>query len=135
MPLLHWGSEFQLGVPSIDDEHQKIFEDINVLYDLMQNNGDQPLPQGQMLDILHLMEHHFIHEEDLFAQTVYPDRFNHTKEHERFRKETEVLLDRAVEGGAEASRNVLNYLVTWLTKHLLDEDRKYASHLMSNGIG
>jgi hemerythrin-like metal-binding protein len=78
---------------------------------------------------------HFAHEEQLFAETAYPDAEIHLREHNhliervselqvRFRNNTDV----------EGSLEVINLLKGWLFSHIQSSDQDYVAHFKAKGV-
>lgn len=135
MPLFVWDSEMTLGIPSLDAQHRALIEQVNKLYDDIKLTPQGPALRTQFWSLIQKLEEHFQTEENLFEQTAFPDREHHQAEHSRFRQEMGLVLrDCASKPEAEASTEMLNYLVKWLSSHLIDEDKHYVSHFHAHGV-
>ncbi len=135
MPLMVWNDKFSVGVAAIDNEHKRLVQMLNELYDAIQaGRGKDAL--GKILDgLIAYTAGHFAHEERLFAETGYPASAAHTKEHEDLKKQ---VLDVQAKYRAGAtgvlSLEVMNFLKNWLVVHIQGSDRKYGPHLNAKGI-
>jgi hemerythrin len=130
-----WNDKFSVGVAAIDNEHKRLVQMLNELYDAIQaGRGKDAL--GKILDgLIAYTAGHFAHEERLFAETGYPASAAHTKEHEDLKKQ---VLDVQAKYRAGAtgvlSLEVMNFLKNWLVVHIQGSDRKYGPHLNAKGI-
>jgi hemerythrin len=135
MPLMVWNDKFSVGVTVIDQEHQKLVGMVNELYDAVQSgHGKEVL--GKILDgLITYTKTHFAHEEKFFAETDYPDRVAHKRQHDDL---TRQVLDVQTKYRAGAtgtlSVEVLNFLKNWLITHIQGSDKKYVPHLHAKGI-
>ncbi|MDR2880950.1 MAG: bacteriohemerythrin [Azoarcus sp.] len=132
MPFMAWSDEFVLGIDSIDKQHRWLVDMTNRLYDELGGSKREELK-----DILEGMVdyavNHFITEEDLFNRHGYPQEKAHRARHDEFsRHALELLLK--FEKGEQVSQEVLEFLQTWLVKHILGEDKAYVPFLKEKGV-
>jgi hemerythrin len=135
MSLMSWNANMSVGVPSVDEQHKKLVDMLNELYDGIQTKQTRET-LGKVLDgLISYTVSHFRHEEQFFARTNYPDAPAHIKEH---RDLTRQVLDvqkrhKAGETGT-LSMEVMNFLKRWLIDHIQGSDKKYSPHMSSKGI-
>ena len=134
MALFEWGPRFMLGIQSIDDQHKKLVDYVNQLHDgMLQGKGNDLL--GPVLDgLVGYTVNHFKYEEELFAKTGYAESAPHKVEHEKLVAQVADFHGKFKSGSATISVEIMNFLKTWLTQHILSSDKKYSSHLISKGI-
>ena len=135
MPLMTWTEKMSVGVVVLDNDHKKLVEMLNNLFDAMQaGKGRDAL--GKILDglVAYTVEH-FKREEQLFAQTGYPDAAAHKAQHEDLCKQA-VAIQQKYKSGATTtlSLEVLNFLKNWLVNHIQGTDKKYTAHLNLKGV-
>lgn len=128
--LFVWNDEYSVGIPEIDEQHRRLFDLINRLYDeTMQGRSDEVL--GTTLkELVDYTQTHFGFEEKLMQAAAYPAFREHQQEHIRLVKEVSDFIAKT----PHKSRNVIaNELITflfdWLTGHILETDKKYAPYL------
>jgi hemerythrin len=122
-------------VAVLDEDHKKLVTLLNDLhYGIASGQGTERL--GMVLNgLASYAATHFAHEEELFAQTNYPDAEQHIKEHREFTRKLLEIYARYNKGQFDAlSRDTFEFLKTWLHNHVLDVDKKYEAHLHANGI-
>jgi len=130
-----WNDKLSVGVEELDEDHKKLVDMINELYDaIMAGHGKEPLAHiiDQLVDYTRF---HFAHEEKLFAMTSYQDAEAHMREHRAM--EAWALKTRAefTEGSLAApSLAVVNQLKDWVFEHILGTDKKYSSYFNAMGI-
>ena len=131
---LEWDSSFETGIASVDQQHRKLFDMVNDLYDAMQQKRSKEAI-GQILSrLIEYTGSHFAHEEQAFRSTAYPDEAGHKQEHTRLVEQVLALQTRFNGGEAVMTQSVIEFLQDWLTKHIKGTDMRYATHLKKNGI-
>jgi hemerythrin len=135
MPLMEWNQELSVGVNLLDQDHKKLVQLINDLYDAMKA-GHSKDSLGAILDgLVNYTKLHFAHEEQYFAQANYPDSAAHKKEHDDLTKQVLEIQAQYRQGATGAlSLKVMNFLRHWLVDHIQGCDKKYGPHLNSKGI-
>lgn len=133
--LIEWGDNLKIGLNTIDKEHEKLVGLINDLYDGFQYGKGKDVV-GRVLDeLIDYTVYHFGHEEKIFADSHYPDTLNHKKEHEAFVKKVRDVREKFMNNQAGGmSQEIMAFLKSWLTNHILGTDKKYVPHLKSRGI-
>ncbi|MCL2875544.1 MAG: bacteriohemerythrin [Betaproteobacteria bacterium] len=134
MPFMPWSDELVLGIDSIDKQHRWLVDTTNRLHDELAFRYPK---QEELEKILEgLMEYainHFIVEEDLFNRYGYPEERVHRARHDEFSRYVLQLLLKC-ERGEQVSDEVLEFLRTWLVKHILTEDKAYVPFLKEKGV-
>ncbi|MDX9689167.1 MAG: hypothetical protein EOM37_07195 [Proteobacteria bacterium] len=132
MPLIHWKSDMKLGIPIIDEEHERLVLLINRLYGAAQD-GDKPSVVQSVFDEMKgYADCHFEHEVKLFSLTDYPDKLAHIREHAEL-SERIVALESVVRQNdmEKAGSELMHFLLDWLIKHTQDSDAKYVPYLIN----
>lgn len=135
MPLMTWTDKLSVGVNVIDDDHKKLVNMVNELYDgITAGKGKEAL--AKILDeLVNYTKIHFDREEQLFAKTGYPAAAAHKKEHDDLTKQVLDVQAKYKNGSvATLSLEVMNFLKNWLVNHIQGSDKKYGPHLNAKGI-
>jgi hemerythrin-like metal-binding protein len=135
MASMPWNESLSVGVKALDDDHKQLVSMINELVDgIVQNRRQETLTQ--VLDkLVSYTQVHFAREESFFARTRYAAAAEHTRAHRELVQKVTALQARLREGGSSMlSLDVMKFLKDWLTRHILEEDKKYQRHLNANGI-
>ena len=133
--LIAWNENMSVGVQLLDDDHKKMLDMINDLHNgIVSGAGTERL--GRVLDgLVHYLQQHFAHEEELFVQTGYPDAAAHIVLHREMSAKVLDLQKRYEKGKFDSiSVEALEMLQSWMTSHMQNADKKYQSHLNSLGI-
>lgn len=134
MPLMTWQDNFSVGVPSIDAQHKRLIELINELHQAMLD-GAVPEKIKEILNgLIEYTQLHFSHEEKLFAEHEYPDAVAHKEIHDALVGKVMELKTKVDAGEQIRGMEVMEFLKSWLTGHILGEDKKYSAHFTSRNV-
>ena len=124
MAYLQCSSTLDTGVEVIDEQHKRIVQYINDLYDAQVSLDKKVV--GEVIDeLVDYTISHFAFEESLMEQAGYPFLEPHKKVHELFTKKIGNFVER-YKAGEEVSEELLNMLQRWLINHIKNEDGDYA---------
>jgi hemerythrin-like metal-binding protein len=125
--LIPWSPQYELGIPAIDKQHQRLFELHNEA-EIVRASGSTP-DDDTLLEIIRRMqeysEHHFRAEERLMEVSGYPDLENHRAAHRRFIAFMNNFAVSVEYQNPGLMDNVVLYFRKWLIGHVLKEDRAY----------
>lgn len=125
--ILKWELMYSVNVKEIDDQHKKIFDIINKLFD---SQKKEKINYSEIIKELEdYSAYHFKTEE------FYFDKFNYD------RKEEHKLMHQAYIGKInEFKKNMpdgeslKNFLKSWWLNHIQGADQKYSDFFNSNGL-
>jgi hemerythrin len=120
---MEWTHDLESGIPVIDEQHKRIIEFINELYDARQS-GNASETNQVMEGLLNYTVTHFEFEEGLQEKAGYPFLKAHQRIHEIFMKKIADIRARAATG-EEVAHELLTLLKGWLVSHIKGEDRDY----------
>ena len=134
-----WKKEFELGIPSIDEQHKSLLEIGNRIHGLLKEHEDG---DDNFEDIFTVIEelknytiYHFDTEEEMFVKYNYPDYDGHKKEHDEFIHYVESVDLGAVNENQKSFLNeLLGKIVQWVFKHILSTDYLYKNHMLELGV-
>lgn len=129
MALIEWRSAFNVGVPSVDHEHQELIKLINDLHAHVQ----QPQPAltvGEFLgEIYARIAAHFALEERVMREHRYDQYADHKADHERLLDEIRDIMDDYMMLGAFNETVLAERLRDWFTEHFRIKDARLHAHL------
>ena len=133
MQFFTWTSNMSVGVKAADDDHKRLIDLLNKLYEGMKSGQGREVV-GKVLDeLVSYTKYHFAREEEFFAKTGYPAD-DHKKEHKDLVEQAVKLQSRYKKGETVLSVETLDFLKNWLNGHILGTDKKYTAHLNAKGI-
>ncbi len=126
MSFIEWNEQLVTGIDDFDHDHRQLVGLLNKAYD----DFILGTPNENVADILnemiHYAGHHFAAEENWMLQNGYPGLAEHRREHENFCTSVLELQDGYNLGKEHISLEVLQFLKTWIRKHLLESDADYS---------
>ena len=126
--MLQWKEEYEVGVAEIDEQHQKLIDIANRVYELMRN--ELALDKyDQIVEILQELKeytvYHFHFEEGLMQKAKYKKRFSHKILHQNFLAKVEAVdLAALDENQEEYLVKIMDFIANWLIDHIVGEDKK-----------
>lgn len=134
MTFMPWSEAFELGIPSIDQQHRWLVDATNRLYAEIETQNPDPKVVGEILEgLVDYTMNHFVYEEDLFTRLGYPESAAHKREHDGFANEAMKLLHN-FEGGDPVGEEALEFLKAWLVHHILRVDKAYVPFFKEHGV-
>ena len=131
MPL-QWSDDFKIGIELIDNEHKSLVASFNRFVSQI-NCYEEAASVKYGIDILEsYVSYHFKHEEEFMASQGYDELDHHVSQH------NELIDDLMAMKGAMLKRKLTaaqfcELFRTWLTDHIIDEDRKIAEFVCLRG--
>jgi hemerythrin len=129
MGSLKWTISNAVFVTEIDDEHKEIFEAASNLQKALISQSPLPEISKLMQRLVSSVAAHFAHEERLMRAARYGSLSWHKKSHDAARKRVGQFAVRLKRGDAEAGRELIEYLTSWLHDHTSMADRMMGAFL------
>ncbi|MCI8376482.1 MAG: response regulator [Lachnospiraceae bacterium] len=122
-----WQEEFNIGVETIDKEHQRLFKIINKLFRMKEEekNSQWACQEGIKFFKGHAVKH-FAEEEAYMTSIHYEGLEQHRRIHKGFRENTLPALEQELEQSGYSQSTVDHFLgvcAGWLIGHTLTEDQ------------
>ncbi|MGZ2368611.1 bacteriohemerythrin [Ancylomarina sp. YFZ004] len=127
MDLMKWTSDLSLDHPLIDEQHQKLFDIVNLLIKNVDVN--QEFIKKTLVDLKIYSELHFSEEEAILADRNYPGLEDHKFEHRFFLRRISSFCKEVVDENNELSKKMLEFLADWIKHHTFEEDQDYKKYL------
>lgn len=139
--LFAFTDKYKTGIELVDDEHRRLFEIIDQTYTLIHDD----FAHDKYDQIMHLLEQlkdytefHFNDEEELMERIGYPDINSQKKAHSAFIEKLVNIdihdLDAMDDNQQQYLLDLVNFLVTWLSNHILGADKKIGEYMAANNI-
>ena len=132
-----WKEEYNIGVDTIDQEHQRLFKIINRLFAFQEEEKDSQWACQEGIKFFkgHTMKH-FADEEAYMESIGYKGLEQHRRIHQSFRTNTLPALEQELEQtgySQEAMEHFLGVCAGWLIGHTLtEEDLKINDNLRAS---
>ncbi len=122
-------------IKDIDEQHQKIFDAVNALYDATMNQKDKKVVSKLFEGLVECTVSHFASEEKLMQKYEYPGYMSHKKEHDELKKQIIDMLNGFINGSGTLSKSNLYFVKDWLYKHIVQVDLLYVDHIFYHSLG
>jgi hemerythrin len=131
MPRFRLTDELLTGIDGVDQQHRMLFELANRIVDPETERGADVAVFASLAFLSEYVQDHFAAEESAMAAVGYPDRDNHARAHDDFRKLIAVLLEQSLEERniTELRRSLARAVSVWLVHHVRVDDKAMAAYL------
>ncbi len=136
MGYLKWKNKYSVNVAEIDEQHKKLFDLVNAMYDAMHAGKGSDVIGTVVDEFVNFTDYHFKAEERLLLQHGYPDFDSHKEMHDTLVRKAQSLKEAFDSGHSPTTIEVMLLMANWLNFHILDEDQKYKPYIegkASNG--
>lgn len=134
MGAICWNQGMCLGNERIDQQHKKLTDLINELYQAFTAGRDKDILAQLIREVSAYCLYHFSDEEKLMAEIGYPDAEHHTAQHRTFVLKTVDFLVDAADGKEDISLEMLDFLTDWWIGHIQGTDMRLGEHLKARGL-
>ena len=136
--MFDWTDAYSLGVPSIDEQHQKLVAMGKALQELVETRGGDDIYDELISMLESLTEYtreHFDYEEGLMEQAGFDGLDEHKKQHDEFVAKLEAIDFEAIDEDQETyAKELLRMVSVWIFKHIVGTDAKYKTLFIDAGI-
>ncbi len=133
MTKLEWKDEYSVGVRELDDQHKKLLQLINRLYD------ESPVKDMErcfwhLNDMIKYAEMHFATEERLMDRYGYDGLAIHQGEHDSFTMRVFELNEELEKDKGDIYPDLVVFLKEWFVSHILGTDKGYIEFFKEKGL-
>ena len=127
--VLTWTPDIAVGVEVIDAQHQSLFSLYNRLASALEAQISVEELELAMLSLQDYVIEHFAEEQELMAESRYPDFNKHAIQHDRFIVDFLKLKRRLTAEGAsrQIAEELKERVGNWLLSHISVVDRQFAT--------
>ena len=124
-----WDDNYKVGIRAVDEQHQKLFDIVNRLYDLEDGEEIKEKLRIILYEFNDYMKEHFQDEEDYMLSIGYPYLEEHRKLHEEIVESLgQIIHTPAKLAIVKSKMRVVAKRV--LIEHILNEDMKIKLYLL-----
>lgn len=124
--IFPWDDNFDTGLPSVDEQHRKLVQMLNLLASNVAYGTSTDLLNHIFDQMAEYAVYHFAAEEAIWREYLIddPDEIAHRAIHQSFVQEV-VRLKASLEARSlsEVAEETLGFLARWLASHILESDR------------
>jgi len=126
--MIKWKDDYKIGVPEIDEQHEKLFEICERAYELLKNDIflDKYDKIVQILEELkEYTIYHFSFEEEYMKRIGYKKLLSQKVYHNDFIEKINTIDLKLIDQKQDAAiMEVLDFVLKWIENHILLEDKK-----------
>lgn len=124
-----WSVNFESGHAKIDEQHKRLFDASNKIFETMFYLKSHDEQRTVILDIMTNLKDHFTYEENVLSEINYPEKAYHSASHERLMKDAEILIQKFDNNEIQAVE-VLNFIIfDVIAEHLYKQDTLYFPYI------
>lgn len=131
---VEWSNELSVGVDEIDEQHKMLVELLNQMHEAVRERQAAQITNNILERLGEYTRVHFAVEESLMHITHCPDYAWHKVEHDQLIGQLQELREKLADGKHSISFELVHFLKVWLTKHIMESDKRYSSHFLAYGI-
>ena len=132
MPIIEWMDDFSVGINEFDNHHQYLIKLLNQTYDEFIAGADDNALMPILDELIKYTDYHFTAEEQWMEANNYPRLHKHRGEHEYFVGRVTALRREFGCGQTTMSLEILTFLKSWLSTHILGSDAEYGDFARDN---
>ena len=131
--FIPWDERYSLGIPLVDDQHEKLLDLANALYDACREGSTSAKDafRDAAHDIVEYVKVHFSTEEKLMKRVNFPETAEHKEEHREFVKQFLAEVKAFEDGKPFVSHAFANFLKDWILKHVAQTDKRMGNYLLA----
>jgi hemerythrin len=133
---VEWEDKYSVGVKQIDEQHKKLLDFTNELYDACGAGRDEAdkLFKQTIKKSVDYVKVHFKDEEELMLANNYSEYPSHKKKHEEFIMQILEDVKNYETGRKFVPNNFVRFLRDWLLEHIAITDKKLQKYLNDRGV-
>ena len=128
-----WKDEYSVGIESIDTQHKKLINLINMLQTTVDYATGEEFERECLAAVVDYTKTHFVYEEGLMSKYGYPDFEAHKAQHQKMIDRVNDFLAEYEKHPESTMKDTLDFLKKWLVRHINGTDKQYSEFLLSNG--
>lgn len=136
--LFKWKDSFSVGIPTIDNQHQRLFELGSQLFAVLtQRDGldNYDRIMALLTELKDYSLYHFETEEKLMGQHGYAAFETHKKEHDAFVDKISAWFYDDIDGNQQkVTMEMVEFIANWIEKHILKTDMQYKGFFIARGV-
>lgn len=129
MSLITWKDSYSVGVSHFDSQHKVLFNLINDLHEAMREGKGRDKVADVLGVLISYTRGHFTAEELALKSAAYPEYDSHKQAHDAFVAKVLAFEKEFKAGKTNLSLELMEFLQHWLTGHIMETDKQYASYL------
>jgi hemerythrin len=132
--FIPWSDELSVGIEEIDEQHKVLVGLVNRMHDAIEEHHGSEAVVEILTELADYTKIHFAVEESLMRILGYPGYEDHKVIHDELLEHVVELQDKVAAGRTAISFELMHFLRTWLSKHIMEEDMQYSGFFLASGV-
>ncbi|RLJ20159.1 hemerythrin [bacterium endosymbiont of Escarpia laminata] len=131
--FVEWSDSLSVGIEEIDEQHKILVNLINRMHQAIHERHGSDVVKDILAELADYTRIHFAVEESLMRILNYPGYDEHKEIHDELLGHVVELIEKVESGKTAIGFELLHFLKTWLTKHIMEEDMRYTGFFLAAG--
>lgn len=131
--FVEWSDTLSVGIEEIDGQHKVLVDLVNKMHEAIHQRHGSDVVNSILSDLADYTRIHFAVEESLMRILNYPGYEAHKEIHEELLGAVVDLQEKVATGKKSIGFELMHFLKTWLTKHIMEEDMQYSGFFIASG--
>lgn len=131
--FITWSDELSVGIEEIDEQHKILIGLLNRMHDAIHERHGSDVVEGILAELVDYTRIHFAVEESLMRILNFPGYEEHHDQHEELTQQILDLQQKLTSGKKAISFELMHFLKTWLSRHIMEEDMQYSGFFLASG--
>jgi hemerythrin len=127
--MMEWKDEYSVGILEIDKQHKLLLQSFAAIEESIKLFKGWSNTHYAIKELTNLAHMHFSFEEAIMRMYDFPGTEAHLKEHEYFFEALDDIERQSL--GKHVGVEMVKFLNSWLTKHIMGSDRGYANYIFA----
>jgi hemerythrin len=132
--FVEWSNELSVGIEEIDSQHKVLVDLLNEVHEAIQQGRTVEVTKSIIDRLDEYTRVHFAVEESLLRILHYQDYDRHKEDHDKLIAQLGDLRTKLDKGKGSIGFELVFFLKGWLTKHIMEGDKRYAAYLLAQGV-
>ncbi len=132
--FIDWSDELSVGIEEIDEQHKVLLKLINQMHTAIHKHQGSKTVHTILAELIEYTRIHFAVEESLMRILNYSGYTEHHEQHQELLNHVIELQQKIESGKTSISFELMHFLKTWLTQHILEEDMLYSGFFLAAGV-
>lgn len=132
--FINWSDELSVGIEEIDEQHKILVNLVNQMHDAIDKDHASETVPLILNELIEYTRIHFVVEESLMRILNYPGYSVHHDQHQGLIKNIIELQKKTTTGKTSTNFELMQFLKTWLTRHIMEEDMLYSGFFLAASV-
>ncbi len=128
-----WNDQLSVGIEEIDEQHKILIRLINRMHEAIHQRRGSDVVESILAELAEYTRIHFAVEESLMRILNFPGYEEHHDQHEALTQQLADLQAKIASGKRAIGFELMHFLKTWLSRHIMEEDMQYSGFFLASG--